>query len=485
MKPLQIPDRPEDVSKELWEHIRADRATRLMLARKSFYWFAHIYFSGYITHPTAPFQKEMYQLLQDNPHELLAFVAFRGSGKSSIVTTFYPLWSIIGETEKRFILIISRTQPQARAHLASLKREIEGNELLRADFGALEENSDTWGQSALFIPKFNAQIITASTDQSIRGLRHGSRRPDLLIVDDVEDLDSVKTIEGRNKVFNWLTSEVLPGGDLYTQKIIIGNLLHSDSLLMRVKERMEQNEIDGIFKSYPLVRDGKSLWLGKYPTDADIAKVKRSIGDEISFEREYMLTIVPEHGQVITPAMIRYYDEIPSRTPYKLAMGVDLAISERHYADYTAMVTAEVHGRGEDMKIYIHPEPVNARQSHLITVNTCKQKYAKANASGSHLKIFVESVGYQYSVVQQLELEGVDAEGVPVGSLDKRGRLALISYMFEEGRVVFPKAGCDELIMQLTGFGKEKHDDLVDATTIVITKLVESASRREPNIRWL
>jgi predicted phage terminase large subunit-like protein len=485
MKPLKIPDSPDDVSKELWGHIRSDRATRLTLAKQSFYWFAHIYFSEYITHSTAPFQKEIYQLLHDNPRELLAFVAFRGSGKSSIVTTFYPLWSIIGVTEKRFILIISRTQPQARTHLASLKREIEGNELLRADFGALEENSDTWGQSALFVPRFNAQVIAASTEQSIRGLRHGSRRPDLLIVDDVEDLDSVKTIEGRNKVFNWLASEVLPGGDLYTQKIIIGNLLHSDSLLMRVKERMENNTIDGIFRSYPLVRGGKSLWPGKYPTDADIAKVKRSIGDELAFEREYMLRIVPEHGQLITPAMIHYYDHLPTEEPRRIGMGVDLAISERQSADCTAMVTAQVHGYGVDMKIYIHRNPINDRLSSLLTLTKARHQFAKARSSGMYLKIYVENVGYQFSMVQHLQAEGIDAEGVPVGSLDKHGRLALISYMFENGKVLFPKEGCEVLIMQLTGFGKEKHDDLVDATTIVVTKLVEFASKAEPRVRWI
>ena len=485
MKPLKIPDSPDEVSKELWVHIRSDRATRLTLAKQSFYWFAHIYFSEYITHPTAPFQKEMYQLLQDNPQELLAFVAFRGSGKSSIVTTFYPLWSIIGATEKRFILIISRTQPQARTHLASLKREIEGNELLRADFGALEENSDTWGQSALFVPRFNAQVIAASTERSIRGLRHGSRRPDLLIVDDVEDLDSVKTIEGRNKVFNWLASEVLPGGDLYTQKIIIGNLLHSDSLLMRVKERMENNTIDGIFRSYPLVRGGKSLWVGKYPTDASIAKVKRSIGDELAFEREYMLRIVPEHGQLITPAMIHYYGSLPTEEPRRIGMGVDLAISERQSADCTAMVTVQVHGYGADIKMYIHPNPVNDRQSHLVTLDKARHRSAKVRSSGMQLKIYVENVGYQFSVVQQLQADGIDAEGVAVGSLDKRGRLALVSYLFENEKVLFPKEGCEELIMQLTGFGKEKHDDLVDATTIVVTKLVEFASKAEPRVRYI
>jgi phage terminase large subunit-like protein len=57
--------------------------------------------------------------------------------------------------------------------------------------------------------------------------------------------------------------------------------------------------------------------------------------------------------------------------------------------------------------------------------------------------------------------------------------------LFENGKVLFPKQGCEELIMQLTVFGKEKHDDLVDATTIVVTKLVEFASKAEPRVRWI
>src|SRR5439155_412957 len=86
--------------------------------------------------------------------------------------------------------------------------------------------SDEWGSNSIVISKFGARITIASTEQSIRGLRHGEHRPDLVICDDVEDLNSVKTREGREKTFQWLTGEVLPIGDQNTKLMIIGNLLH-------------------------------------------------------------------------------------------------------------------------------------------------------------------------------------------------------------------------------------------------------------------
>jgi hypothetical protein len=118
--------------------------------------------------------------------------------------------------------------------LANIKRELETNELLKADIGPFEEISDEWGSNSIVIPKYGARITVASTEQSIRGLRHGEYRPDLVICDDVEDLNSVKTKEGRDKTFNWLVGEVLPIGDQDTKMVLVGNLLHEDSLLMRL-----------------------------------------------------------------------------------------------------------------------------------------------------------------------------------------------------------------------------------------------------------
>ena len=42
---------------------------------------------------------------------------------------------------------------------------------------------------------------------------------------------------------------------------LVGNMLHRDSLLMRMKDRVESGQKTGYFRKYPLLdAQGKSLW---------------------------------------------------------------------------------------------------------------------------------------------------------------------------------------------------------------------------------
>lgn len=47
-----------------------------------------------------------------------------------------------------------------------------------------------------------------------------------------------------------------------------------------------------------------------------------------------------------------------------------------------------------------------------------------------------------------------------------------ITDKIERGKLVFPETGCELLISQLTGFGIEKHDDLVDALTVAVNEIM-------------
>ncbi len=61
-----------------------------------------------------------------------------------------------------------------------------------------------------------------------------------------------------------------------------------------------------------------------------------------------------------------------------------------------------------------------------------------------------------------------------VSGQDKRSRLALITHLIKHGKVLFPSGNrSEELIMQLTGFGIEKHDDLADAFSLLLLKVLE------------
>ena len=67
---------------------------------------------------------------------------------------------------------------------------------------------------------------------------------------------------------------------------------------------------------------------------------------------------------------------------------------------------------------------------------------------------------------------------------DKRERLSIIAPLIENGTILFPKQGAEELIGQLVNFGIEKYDDLVDAFTMLVSKIQEN-NKPVPTLIWL
>lgn len=466
--------------KDIFEALMSDQKIRREVCRQSHYWFFHIYFSHYVLYKTADFQKQIFEVTENDNLKMSTIISFRGSAKSTIVSLSYPIWSILGRQSKKYPIIIGQTQNQSRQMLKNIKSEFEFNELLIKDFGPFENSSD-WRSNTLVIPKIGARITALSTGESIRGLRHHQYRPDLIICDDIEDLSTVKFRESRDKNYNWLMGDVIPIGDVNTKTIIIGNLLHEDSLMMRLKEHLQiKKDMFGRYDEFPLINEGgKCLWPDKFPSSREIDELKLKVPDRVTFEREYLLHIIADGNQVINRSWIKYYDpaDIPNPDvvkPRMIVIGLDLAISEKATADFTAMVPAWVYGYGDEFKAFILPQIVNMRLNFTQTKDKVKELKQLINKPYDQVKFFCESVGYQLSLVQQLSVERILIEGVSVGSMDKRSRLCLTSAYIEAGKILFPKHGAEELIDQLVNFGVEKHDDLADAFSLVINKIIET-----------
>lgn len=467
-------------AEKVFDRLLADKPYRQNVVRKSLEYFFPVYFHKYIKYDTAPFHKDIFQILEDEKNKLAVIVAFRGSAKSTIVTTAHVIWSILGTPQKKFIVILGQTEQKARQSLMNIKLELEHNELLRKDLGPFDEERNQWGATAIIIRKLNAKIMISSVEQSIRGMRHGEYRPDLIILDDVEDTASVKTREGRDKTFNWLTSEVIPAGDKNTRIIAVGNLLHDDSLLKRLQKKIDAGEMDGIYREYPIMdKDGVSLWEGKYPTLESIEEERRKVASDAAWAREFLLTIISTAEQVVHPEWIHYYDELPTgKRIESIAIGIDLAISDKESADYTGMVVGYIYGWEKSMTIYIQPNPVNERMSFPAQVDRIRDLDAVHSQKCYNVKFIIEDVAYQKALIQLLEQSRYDVQAASTKGSDKAARLRLATPMMKDMRVFFPRKGCEELLEQLVGFGKEKHDDLADAFAYLVVKSIENNKGR-------
>jgi len=470
-----------EIDNRLIDEILNDPQVMVAVTRQSILYFFYIYFGSYIKYPMAPFHKEMFSIAQDDSLKRAGVVAFRGSAKSTILNTAYALWAIMGILQKKHVVIASQTQQRAKDHLRNIRKEIEDNPLLRKYLGPFEEKEDQWHSTILIIPKYGARISAISVDEGIRGLKEGPNRPDLIIVDDIEDSASSKTKEGRDKTFNWLTGELLPLGDINTKAVFLGNYLHEDSVLMRIEKLMKEKDMPGKFLRIPLVDSENNIaWPTMFPSLETVENMRKSIGNDILWYREYLLKYMPSENQIVKPEDIHYYDEIP-RVDYqdgkdiievssgRTGVGVDLAISKNSSADYTAMVIGKVVYFNEEPRIYILPDPVNRRLSFLETIQYA-QALSKSNSDGK--RFFVENVGYQQAAIEEMERQLLDVLPMKPNG-DKESRVHVISTYIKGGTVLFPRRGCEDLIRQLIYFGTE-HDDLVDALAYLILGLAEN-----------
>lgn len=442
-------------------------------------WFFLIYFARYVQYDLADFHRDIFTATEDDSIKRCAIVAFRGSGKSTIISLSYILWAIMGKEQRKFVLLVARTQEQAKLMLRNIRTELERNLLLRFDLGPFQETEDEWRNSTLVLSNFNARITVISVDQSMRGMRHAEFRPDLIVCDDIEDDDSVKTRESRDNTYRWITRELIPAGDKHTRFFIVGNYLHQDAVTQRLREVYENDKHSQYIHVPLLDDDGNITWIGKYPDMEAIEEERIRVNDPVAWHQEFLLKIIATDDQVIHLDWIQYYERLPSDAEAEMicaGTGVDLAISQKSSADFTAMVSARMYKMRDTgkKKIYVLPHPINARLSHKKTLDTARDLAA---CIGSGHRFYVEDVGYQSSVIEHLKFGGLTAEGVPVHGQDKRSRLASVSHLVEDGTVVFPQYGVKHLIEQLVGFRVEKHDDLCDAFSTLMISLMKKMRR--------
>lgn len=459
------------------EEIIKKQSSRVEVTRRSHMWFFHTYFPEYVQYPIADFHREMFGITENDDIHTAVFCSFRGSGKSTLMTLSLPIWAILGRLQKKFVVLISQNADQAKLHFRNLRRELESNELLKRDLGPFQE-LDEWNSCSLVIPKYGAKIIALSRDQRFRGIRHGQYRPDLIICDDVENSESVKTPESRDSTFEWLTREVLPLGNIgKTKTIIVGNLLHHDSLIKRLENLIGNNHMSGVFKKYPLLdENGKASWPGKYTDQNIIEAEKLSVGGGKSWKMEYLLQIVYDNDPVVDESWFEYYDTLPDilrNQGYSFATGVDLAISDKETADFTSMATAKIIGSGKDQRIFVLPNPINERL-RFSQILEAAENICKVNEGKLSNKFYIEDTMLQGYVTQQLNDHGIEAVGVPIRGKDKRTRLQLAATYIYNKKVYFPRKGCEKLIQQIIDLGVASHDDLADAFSTLVLGIIEN-----------
>jgi len=229
--------------------------------------FRKYYFPHYNRLEDSSFHKDVSLMLNEASSKRgtkLAIAAPRCSAKSTLVTLQYVIYCICYRVES-FIVIISNTSDQAQGFLGDIKRELESNEKLMKDFPEACETGakpapPRWTQKEI-LTKNGIKIIALGAEQQMRGRRNKEHRPSLIIMDDIEQDNSVQTPESYYKLQDWLDKAVLKSGTSNTNMVFVGTIHHYDSLLAKfTSPDMYQGWKKMIYRSIISWADNIGLW---------------------------------------------------------------------------------------------------------------------------------------------------------------------------------------------------------------------------------
>lgn len=232
----------------LGEELMGEHGLRKELAAFDLSYFGRAYLPHYFIRKSPHFHEELDEIWSrgvmkgkdplreaktisrmDGSHQVVA--APRGHAKSTNFTFKDSLHAILYRY-KHYIMILSDSSEQAEGFLDDIKTELEDNGNIIMDFGTLK--GDKAWRGSVILTKTDVKVEAIGSGKKVRGRRHRNWRPDLIVLDDIENDENVNTPDQRKKLSSWFYKAVSKAGDTYTDIMYIGTILHYDSLLSSV-----------------------------------------------------------------------------------------------------------------------------------------------------------------------------------------------------------------------------------------------------------
>lgn len=258
----------EDYTSDLREQIKLSdvldpllKNERVLKQSKDFQFFRETYFPHYYTlKGRSKLQEHLedvyYEIIKKNkPYGLKnAIAAPRAFGKSTDASIVFPIWCVVNNL-KHFICLFSDAIELTETLIESIKVELEDNQRLKADFPEATGITSKWKIGDI-VTKNNIKIKGFGSGKKVRGIKHGVYRPDLSIIDDLENDTNVRSRKQRDKLEEWLDEAIDNLGSV--DVLYIGTILHRDSVLARkLKLKFWHPRIFRSLISYPSNMD---LW---------------------------------------------------------------------------------------------------------------------------------------------------------------------------------------------------------------------------------
>ena len=509
---------------------------RKELASIDLEYFGRCYLPHYFTRETPKFHKELDNIWIENviknknvlieneeinklQGSKVTITAPRGHAKSTNFTFKDTLHACLYKY-KNYILILSDSTEQAEGFLNDIKIELEENELIKKDFGNMV--GKVWNASVIVLSN-NVKIEAIGSGKKIRGRRHRNFRPDLIVLDDIENDENVNTLEQRKKLENWYYKAVSKAGDTYTDICYIGTLLHYDSLLAKViknptykvakykgvihfaknkglwdiwekiyssleDEKREENAREFFENNEDeMLKDTKVLWQEKWSYyDLMVMRLSEGIA---SFNSEIQNEPINPEDCLFNPEWFEYYnkEQIDFKNKEFIFLGaVDPSLGKNKNSDTSAIVILAKNIRSG--YLYVLKASIERRKPDTIIEDIINTHKKLINDYGKGFSLFgVEEVQFQAFFKDVLKKECLkqkiylNIEGIK-STINKIARIESLQPYIKNGYIKFNKED-KTLLTQLEQFPLARYDDGADALEMVVKLAINNSYSNKPDYK--
>jgi predicted phage terminase large subunit-like protein len=413
--------------------------------------------------------------------KFVAIAAPRGHAKSTAITLGWTLGQILFR-ERSFVLLVSDTETQATFFLNDLKNRMIENPDIVSMFGIKPVKEWPKDSASDFIVEFNdghqARVIAKGSGQSLRGILWNSKRPNLILCDDLEN-DEIPCLS-KNGILR-----------------VVGTILHQDSQLENL---MPKRGYIGEETDLKIVSNNKATWYSaKYKAhDKKLEKALWPENKPISWLIEQRNSYIEQgmmdmwsQEMLNVPldeerALFRKMDFQPLEEDWKTKtmhyyVGTDFALSLQQQRDFTCFVIGAVDEKGQLSIVHV----IHGRMDSSEIEETIFQ----INAQWKPEMFFFEKgqilLGLEPHLINGMSRRGNYFNYESMSSItDKTTRSSSIRSRMRVGAVKFDKNAdwFPDFEDECLKFPRDVHDDYVDALSLLgrgLNKFIEAPTPEE------
>lgn len=274
--------------------------------------FAKTFFPEVFFRPWSSLHLDLCHILDSDKLQKVAIAAPRGFGKTSLFNLAFPAKRILFR-DSTHIIPVSATADAAIEQADDLKDELVTNPLIRVLFGDLQpvDRKDPFGMKE-WVTANGCKVRPRGAGQQIRGRKYRSQRPDLFVIDDLEEDEAVESGDQREKLWKWFHSAVMNSIDRGAPNwriIVIGTILHENGLLNRLLKDPSWHSV-----RYEICDDFYHSNWPEFMSDKQVkalADEYRANGDLRIFYMEYRNIPIAKEDQGFKEEYFQSYDESP------------------------------------------------------------------------------------------------------------------------------------------------------------------------------